>query len=73
MRSYRHRWRCGLPIVFTVDARAIRDLGMRDAEDREIFDAARAPGETLVVTKDSDFVDLVLRFGIRRLHQSMNT
>ena len=29
---------------FNVNARAIRDLGLRDAEDIEIFNAARSPG-----------------------------
>ena len=43
---------------FGVKATAIRDLGMRDAPDREIFDAARASGVTLI-TKDGDFVELV--------------
>ena len=50
---------------FGVDARALRDLGLRDAEDRdrEIFDAARFQADTVIVSKDSDFVDLVLRLG----------
>ena len=49
--------------TFDVDAHAVRDLGLRDAEDREIFDAARARRDTVIVSKDSDFVDLVLRLG----------
>jgi len=52
-----------LSSIFGVDARALRDLGLRDAEDREIFDAARARADTVIVSKDSDFVDLVLRLG----------
>lgn len=43
---------------FSVDAIAVRELGMRDALDREIFDAARTAG-AVVMTKDSDFVDMV--------------
>jgi predicted nuclease of predicted toxin-antitoxin system len=35
-------------------------LGLRDAEDIEIFNAARNPG---TVSKDSDFVELVSRLG----------
>ena len=35
---------------------------MRDAEDPEIFEASRAQG-VIVMTKDSDFVDLVDRLG----------
>ncbi|MGZ8379049.1 MAG: DUF5615 family PIN-like protein [Gemmatirosa sp.] len=41
---------------------ALRDLGLRDAEDLAIFAAARRVGAALM-TKDSDFVDLVLRQG----------
>lgn len=48
-----------------MDACALRDLGLRDADDREIFDAARAWPDTVIVSKDSDFVDLVLRLGAR--------
>jgi predicted nuclease of predicted toxin-antitoxin system len=45
-----------------VDAIAVRDLGLRDAEDSRIFFAARQDGAA-VMSKDSDFVDLVLRHG----------
>jgi predicted nuclease of predicted toxin-antitoxin system len=38
-------------------------LGLRDAEDSEIFAAAKAQ-DVIVMTKDSDFVDLVNRFGV---------
>ncbi len=44
------------------DASALRDLGLRDAEDEEIFQAARN-ASAVVMTKDSDFVSLVERFG----------
>ncbi len=40
----------------------MRDLGLRDAEDPEIFEAAKAQ-EAILITKDSDFVDLVERLG----------
>ena len=39
---------------FGVNATAVRDLGMRDATDRPIFDAARESGAVLI-TKDGDF------------------
>lgn len=52
-----------LSSTFGVEARAIRDLGLRDAEDRDIFQAARVQRDTVIVSKDSDFVDLVLRMG----------
>src|SRR5258708_2399060 len=45
-----------------LDAKAVRDLGLRDAEDRDIFTSAKAATAT-VFTKDSDFVDLVEQFG----------
>ena len=45
-----------------VDAVAVRDLGLRQAEDPVIFERARAAG-VVVLSKDSDFVDLVTRYG----------
>lgn len=48
--------------TFGVSAMALRDLGLRDAEDSAIFEAARAQG-VIFMTKDSDFVDLVERLG----------
>lgn len=38
------------------------DLGLRDAGDRAIFDQA-GPAAATLVTKDSDFVELVVRLG----------
>ena len=43
-----------------VAAVALRDIELRDAEDPEIFEAAKAQG-VILMTKDSDFVDLVDR------------
>ncbi|MFG3818364.1 DUF5615 family PIN-like protein, partial [Limnothrix redekei] len=48
---------------FAVEASALRDLGLRDAKDLEIFEAARL-ANAIIMTKDSDFVDLVCRLGI---------
>jgi predicted nuclease of predicted toxin-antitoxin system len=48
--------------TFGIEAIALRDLGLRDAEDPEIFDAAKVQ-QVIVMTKDSDFVDLVDRLG----------
>ena len=45
-----------------VDAKALREIGLRDAEDEEIFNAA-SKAEAIVMTKDSDFVLLLHRFG----------
>jgi predicted nuclease of predicted toxin-antitoxin system len=47
---------------FPVQAVALRDLGLRDASDRQIFSAAQQAQAT-VITKDSDFVELVNRYG----------
>ena len=40
-----------------VDAVAVRDLGLREAKDREIFQQAGEAG-AIVMTKDSDFITL---------------
>lgn len=45
---------------FAVEAIAVRDLGLRDAADKAIFDAAHN-AKVILVSKDSDFVELVLR------------
>ena len=45
-----------------IEAIALRDIGLRDAEDTEIFEAAKAQ-QAIVMTKDSDFVDLLERLG----------
>ena len=47
---------------FDVEAKPVRELGLRDAKDREIFLAAREAG-AVVLTKDSDFVLLLEQFG----------
>lgn len=44
------------------EAAAVRDLGLRDAKDIEIFQRAKE-ADAVVMTKDSDFVDLLERFG----------
>ena len=48
--------------IFAVQAVALRDLGLRDATDRQIFAAAKQAG-AVVMTKDSDFAELVNRYG----------
>ncbi|MBU7584065.1 MAG: DUF5615 family PIN-like protein [Nostoc sp. TH1S01] len=48
--------------TFDITALALRDIGLRDAEDSDIFEAAKAQG-VIFMTKDSDFVDLVERLG----------
>jgi predicted nuclease of predicted toxin-antitoxin system len=51
-----------LRMRFDLDVHAVRDLGLRDAEDTEIFEAACKVG-AVVMTKDSDFVELLQRQG----------
>lgn len=46
--------------TFGITALSLRDVGLRDAEDPEIFEAAKAQG-IIFMTKDSDFADLVNR------------
>lgn len=45
-----------------IQARALRDVGLCNATDREIFRAARA-ANAIVMTKDSDFVTLHNQLG----------
>ena len=44
------------------DAKALRDIGLRDAEDEEIFQRGKHD-DVILLTKDKDFVDLVARLG----------
>lgn len=46
--------------TFDITTVALRDLVLRDAEDLEIFEAAKSQG-IIFITKDSDFVELVER------------
>jgi predicted nuclease of predicted toxin-antitoxin system len=48
--------------TFGITAFALRDIGLRDAEDPDIFEAAKTQ-EVIMLTKDSDFADLANRFG----------
>ena len=54
------RW---LTETFGVTVLAVRDVGLREAEDEEIFFAARKAAD-VVITKDSDFVELLERHGV---------
>ena len=49
-------------LQYGMSAVALRDLGLRDATDREIFFAARV-ADAVVMTKDSDFVSLLEKHG----------
>jgi predicted nuclease of predicted toxin-antitoxin system len=47
---------------YPFDSHALRELGLRDAEDETIFTAARK-ADAILLTKDSDFIRLLERFG----------
>jgi predicted nuclease of predicted toxin-antitoxin system len=47
---------------FTVSALAVRDLGLREATDQQIFAAAKDAG-AIVMTKDIDFIQLLDKLG----------
>jgi len=47
---------------FNHPAKAVRDLGLRNAKDKDIFEAARR-ANAIVLTKDADFVEFVERLG----------
>jgi predicted nuclease of predicted toxin-antitoxin system len=49
--------------TFGMTALSLRELGLRDAKDTEIFEAAKQHDNVVVMSKDSDFVDLVCRLG----------
>ena len=49
--------------TFAIEAFSLRDIGLRDAKDIEIFESAKI-ANVIIMTKDSDFVDLVCRLGI---------
>jgi predicted nuclease of predicted toxin-antitoxin system len=53
------RW---ISTQFNHPAQPVRDLGLREAKDQQIFDAARQAG-AIILTKDEDFSELVDRLG----------
>jgi len=48
---------------FGVQAASLRFLGLQATEDTEIFDLARMMDDVVLVSKDSDFVELVKQQG----------
>lgn len=48
--------------TFGIESRPVRELGLHRAKDPPIFQAAR-DAEAVVMTKDSDFLVLLDRFG----------
>ncbi|MEI7881002.1 MAG: DUF5615 family PIN-like protein [bacterium] len=51
-----------ITVNLKISAIAVRDLGLRDAADFEIFQAARKAA-AIVMTKDADFLHLLAQHG----------
>ena len=51
-----------LEYKFNIKAVAVRDIGLRDASDIEIFEQAKA-ANVAIMSKDRDFIELYFRFG----------
>ncbi len=51
--------------TFAIEAFSVQRFGLRNASDEEIFFAARTE-KVVVLTKDSDFLNLLQRFGPHR-------
>ena len=51
-----------LSAQFNVEAFSLRTLGLRDASDAAIFQAAQQQG-IVIISKDSDFIELISRYG----------
>ena len=47
---------------FAIEAVPVRDVGLRDASDVQIFEAAKQ-ADVVLVTKDNDFSQLIERLG----------
>lgn len=48
--------------TFGLEVRSVKELGLRDATDQQIFFAAKDV-KAIIMTKDSDFLELLNRFG----------
>jgi predicted nuclease of predicted toxin-antitoxin system len=44
--------------TFGITAIAVRDLGLRESEDTHIFEATKAAGDVILMTKDRDFIEV---------------
>lgn len=52
-----------LGATFGVIAKSLDEIGLREVEDDVLFEAATKFGPTVIMTKDQDFVEIVLRKG----------
>ena len=48
--------------TFHIEAKAVREIGLLSAKDREIYEAARVKN-AVIMTKDSDFLTLLDELG----------
>ncbi|HEY7118978.1 MAG TPA: DUF5615 family PIN-like protein [Tepidisphaeraceae bacterium] len=48
---------------FKVVAKTLREIGLRDEDDVVVYEAAKRFGQVVIMTKDSDFADLIRRLG----------
>jgi len=62
MLSYLQRSRLGIVQTLDISAVALRDIGLRDGTDLQIFRAAKAQSAN-IMTKDADFVRLLEDLG----------
>ncbi len=49
--------------TFSVNCTALRDLELDETDDLEIFTKAKGLAAVVIVSKDSDFADLVMKLG----------
>ena len=54
------RW---LTQAFGVEAYSLRYIGLHTAEDGDTFDRARRAGDVVLISKDSDFIELIEQRG----------
>ena len=49
--------------TYGVDARSMRFLGLDKADDAQIFELARQASDVVIISKDGDFVELIMQRG----------
>jgi predicted nuclease of predicted toxin-antitoxin system len=52
-----------MSVRFNVMVKPLREIGLRDAEDVELYEAAQRFGPVVIMTKDADFSKLVQQRG----------
>jgi len=54
------KWICD---NFKLNCVHVRELGLRDSTDTQIFQKAREKGNVIIITKDADFLSLIIDKG----------